>query len=133
MPRPHLARHRMGWTLTVAKRKTPSKGTFPDKPMRDALRIELHSELKLPDPAGGNRFIREKKFRLVARALVNEGIKGDVAAIKEINDRIDGKVPSVVAGTGKDGAIPLDLKGMSEEQLEAMLARLLAYIKTEQE
>jgi hypothetical protein len=73
-------------------RKTPSKGSKPDKLMRDALMLELHQEAA---DAGG---FMTKRLRLVASALVNKAIDGDVQAIREINDRVDGKVPQAVVG-----------------------------------
>lgn len=38
------------------------------------------------------------KLRAVADALVDKAIAGDVAAIKEVADRLDGKVPQAVVG-----------------------------------
>lgn len=38
------------------------------------------------------------KLRAVAEALVEKGMTGDVAAIKEIADRLDGKVPQAIVG-----------------------------------
>lgn len=38
------------------------------------------------------------KLRAVADALVEKAISGDVQAIKEVADRLDGKVPQGVAG-----------------------------------
>jgi hypothetical protein len=38
------------------------------------------------------------KLRDVADALIAKAISGDVAAIKEVADRIDGKVPQAVIG-----------------------------------
>ena len=43
------------------------------------------------------------KLRAVADALVSKAISGDVVAIKEIADRLDGKVPQGVVGGGEDG------------------------------
>lgn len=82
----------------MAKTKTKQKGPKGDKLMRDALSIELNEELAVPDPDGGvdkkgkPRTLLIKKFRLVARALVNAGMKGEVDAIKEINNRMDGRL-----------------------------------------
>lgn len=47
---------------------------------------------------GGDR----TKLRAVADALVEKGMAGDVQAIKEIADRIDGKVPQGVIGGEED-------------------------------
>lgn len=102
------------------------RGKKPDKLMRDAISIELQEELQVPDPKNPGRFIRAKKYRLLARSLINEGLKGDVPAIREVNDRMDGKVPSPISGTGRDGAIPIDLRGLSDEQLEDLLERIIA-------
>lgn len=38
------------------------------------------------------------KLRAVADALLDKAMAGDVAAIKEVADRIDGKVPQAIAG-----------------------------------
>lgn len=45
------------------------------------------------------------KLRAVADALVEKGMAGDVAAIKEIADRLDGKVPQAVVGDDGEDAI----------------------------
>jgi hypothetical protein len=34
----------------------------------------------------------------VARALISKAASGDVAALKELGDRIDGKVPQLIGG-----------------------------------
>ena len=48
------------------------------------------------------------KLRAVADALVKKAMEGDVAAIREIGDRLDGKVPQALAHTGDKGA-PISL------------------------
>jgi hypothetical protein len=62
--------------------------------MRDALLLELHQEAQEVDEYGK----AIKRLRLVARALVEAALQGDVSAIKEINDRVDGKVPQTIQG-----------------------------------
>lgn len=42
------------------------------------------------------------KLRAVADALVDKAMSGDVAAIKEVADRLDGKVPQGVIGGDED-------------------------------
>ena len=84
----------------MAARKTPSKGGKPDKLMRDALLLELNREVKQPDGKV------TKRRRLVARKLVERAEQGDVPAIKEIFDRVDGRVPQPQHLSGpEDGPI----------------------------
>lgn len=45
------------------------------------------------------------KLRSVADALVAKAIAGDVQAIKEVADRLDGKVPQAVVGDDEHDAI----------------------------
>lgn len=40
----------------------------------------------------------QKALRLIADALIAKAIEGDMAAIKELADRMDGKVPQAVGG-----------------------------------
>ena len=42
------------------------------------------------------------KLRAVADALVDKAMNGDVQAIKEVADRLDGKVPQGLIGGGED-------------------------------
>lgn len=80
-------------------RKTPSAGGKPDKLMRDAIMLDLKREAE--------KGSKTKRLHMVARSLVDLAIAGDVQAIKEINDRVDGKAPQAV--TGNDGG-PLALE-----------------------
>jgi hypothetical protein len=47
------------------------------------------------------------KLREVADALVSKAISGDVQAIKEVADRIDGKVPQALVGDDESDPINL--------------------------
>lgn len=47
------------------------------------------------------------KLREVADALVEKAIGGDVQAIKEVADRLDGKVPQAVVGDDDSDPITL--------------------------
>jgi len=47
------------------------------------------------------------KLRAVADALVDKAISGDVQAIKEIADRLDGKVPQALVGDNEGDPINL--------------------------
>jgi len=48
------------------------------------------------------------KLRQVADALVKKAMTGDVPAIKEIADRMDGKVPQAIVGDDDHPAIQHD-------------------------
>jgi hypothetical protein len=74
------------------------RGEQRDKPFREALRMEI--------AAAGENF---KRLRVVARALLAKAETGDVSAIREIGDRLDGKPAQALEHTGADGgAIELD-------------------------
>lgn len=64
-----------------------ARGQQRDKPYRDALRMAIAD-------AGDNH----KALRRVAAAHLSACYKGDVTAIKELADRLDGKVPQAVVG-----------------------------------
>lgn len=69
----------------------PSPGRKSDKLMRDAISVALH---RTKEVDGETR----KNIYLVAAKLVDKAIEGDIAAIKEINDRMDGKSPVAIVG-----------------------------------
>lgn len=55
------------------------------------------------------------KLRAVADALVAKAIAGDVPAMKEIADRLDGKVPQALVGD--DDADPINFVGRIERAI----------------
>ncbi len=70
----------------MAARHLPSKGSKPDKLMADALRVALHREALDADGKP------TKRLYLIADRLVQKAVDGDIAAIREVFDRIDGRV-----------------------------------------
>ena len=70
------------------------RGQQRDKPFRDALRMEIAA-------AGEDH----KALRKVARALLTKAAAGDVHAIREIGDRMDGKVAQAVVGDDRSGPL----------------------------
>jgi hypothetical protein len=82
------------------------KGGKPDKLMRDALRISLLREAE--------KGSKTKRLQQVADALVDAAIGGDVQAIKEINDRMDGKVTQPLGGDSEAGPIQVSIKRYSD-------------------
>lgn len=73
----------------VAGRSGTNKGK--DKPFRDALRMQIAA-------AGED----QKALRDVADKLLDLARGGDMQAIKELADRIDGKVPQGIVGGDDD-------------------------------
>lgn len=61
------------------------RGAKTDKIWRNALLLALHDENYKHDGE------KTKALRLVARAVVRKAMDGDMAAAKEIGDRLDGK------------------------------------------
>jgi hypothetical protein len=69
--------------------------------MRDALMLALNRE------ATNAEGVPTKKLNLVAEKLVDLAVEGDIQAIKEIGDRVDGKASQVLAG---DPESPLQIE-----------------------
>jgi hypothetical protein len=76
----------------MAARITPSRGSKPDKLMRDALILELKAEKAAADGT------RTPRIRLVMRKLVDLAEAGDLAAITIICNRVDGKAMQPIGG-----------------------------------
>lgn len=76
----------------MAAPKNPGN-RWSDKAWREAIRVAVMRAHE--DPKKG------KKLAALADALVEAGLDGDVPALKEIGDRLDGRVPQAV--TGNDG------------------------------
>jgi hypothetical protein len=72
----------------------PKGSQKKDRPFRDALRMELAA-------AGGDL----KRLRKIASALIDLAESGQLMAIKEVADRLDGKPPQAVVG---DDAQPIE-------------------------
>lgn len=68
------------------------------KPFRDALRLAIAEAEDNP-----------RRLRKIAEALYDKAADGDVAAIKEIGDRLDGKVPQgIIGGDDDDPAVKVE-------------------------
>lgn len=77
----------------MAAPKDP-KNRWNEKLWREAIRIAV---LRASESDK-----KRKKLQDLADALVKAGVAGDVPALKEIGDRLDGKVPQAVVGGGAD-------------------------------
>lgn len=80
--------------------ETPPAGGKPTQPMRDALGAEL---ARAGDDGAGHNVLQ-----LIARRLAAKALEGDLAAIREIFDRIDGK--SVAGNAPEQGAGKLQMQ-----------------------
>jgi hypothetical protein len=86
----------------MASRVTPSAGRKSDKIWRDAIMRAVHRVQK------GEK---TKRLETLAEALVKKAIDGDVTALKEIGDRVDGKpTQGVTVGGDKDNPVHLSLE-----------------------
>ena len=87
------------------------RGLAKDKPFRDALRMEISSM--------GADF---KGLRTIARALIDNAKSGDSPSIREIADRIDGKVPQAIVGD--DEYDPIQVEATDADRAKALAALL---------
>ena len=85
----------------MAERKSPSKGSKPDKLMKDAIMLALHRE------AQGEDGKPTKKLNVIAAKLVQLAEGGDLQAIKEINDRVDGRPAQQINHADDTGEGPM--------------------------
>ena len=73
------------------------RGRKSDKVMGDAIRLALNDKDKT-----GTKYIRR-----IAQALVIKAAEGDVAAIREVADRVDGKPAQAIVGDNSRDPITL--------------------------
>ena len=100
----------------MAERGNPNPtGSKPDKLMRDAIMVALNRAAKDADGKP------TRKMALIADKLVELAIEGDMAAIKEINDRVDGKASQPLVGERDQ---PIQLMMSARETLERKLNRI---------
>jgi hypothetical protein len=84
--------------MTNPRKAAVGRGRKPDKLARDALILALMREAE--DGEG----IPTKRLNLIAFKLVERAEAGDLSAIKEIFDRVDGRATQPV---GDDDAPPI--------------------------
>ncbi len=74
----------------MAARKTPAAGSKPDKLWRDALMRAVNRRAKGKGAP--------QRLEMIADKCVQAALGGDMGAIKEIGDRLDGKPTQAIAG-----------------------------------
>jgi len=82
----------------------PPAGGKTTQPMRDALGAEL---ARASDDGEGNK---AGVLQLIARRLAAKALEGDLAAIREIFDRIDGKSVAGSAPEQSPGKLQMQWK-----------------------
>jgi hypothetical protein len=92
------------------------RGQQRDKPFRDALRMEAKA---LAD--GEIAFHPKGSLRWNAQQLL---IKGEAYSIREIADRLDGKVPQAIVGD--DDEDPIRVSELTDEQRAKGVTMLMA-------
>jgi hypothetical protein len=79
--------------MTQPRRIPPqARGCKPDKLVRDAIIVALKREAVDADG------MPTRRLALIAEKLVEKAMAGDIHAIKEIADRVDGKATQPLAG-----------------------------------
>ena len=82
-------------------------GPKSDKLWAQAVRMAAMREMENPDTPGE----KIKRLNVIADNLVRMACAGDVQAIKEVGDRLDGKPKTTNEHSGPDGeGIPISLK-----------------------
>lgn len=77
--------------MTFAPGKSGNPGGRPkEKPWRDAIRKALARAEDVGD--------EKRKLANLAWKLLENAANGDLSALKELGDRLDGKVPQTIAG-----------------------------------
>ncbi len=82
----------------MAAAKNP-RNQWSDKAWREAIRVAVN----VPATDDKGKTIKGKKLAQLATKLVEAGIAGDIAALKEIGDRLDGRPAQIVEHTGEGG------------------------------
>lgn len=100
----------------MAARETKPQGAKPDKLWTDAIRIAALEAFE-----GGD----VKKLRKAAEKLVELALNGDIAALKEMGDRLEGKPTQRVEATGEGGG-PIQTEEVGLKELARRLAFVIA-------
>jgi hypothetical protein len=74
-----------------------ARGPKSDKLWSDAVRL---AALRMDDDGTGQK---RKRLSIIADNLCRAAMAGDIQAIKEVGDRIDGKPQQAVVGSGENG------------------------------
>lgn len=84
-------------------------GAWSDKKFRDALNVAVSEK----GPKG------HRKIRIIAEKLVEAAMAGEIGAIREVADRIDGKPAQALT---VDQTVTHDFSRLSDAELAAIIA-----------
>lgn len=101
----------------MAARDTKPQGAKPDKLWTDAIRIAALEAFESGSDV--------KKLRKAAEKLVELALNGDIAALKEMGDRLEGKPTQRVEATGEGGG-PIQTEEVGLKELARRLAFVIA-------
>lgn len=87
-------------------------GEWAGRPFRDALRRALARAKEKDD---------YRQLNALADKLLDKAAEGDMAAIKELADRIDGKVPQALVGDSEHPPVIPVTRDQAKQMAEAML------------
>jgi hypothetical protein len=95
----------------MAARKTAARPPVGAKPasaqlMREALLSSLQRE--------GGKGSKTRRLQMVADALVDAAITGEMAALREVFQRIDGKIAEAPSGREAGGPVELEIRWLTE-------------------
>lgn len=91
----------MAWEK--GKSGNPGGRSKGEKLWAEALRKAVLVEVKGPDGT------KRKRIAMIAERVAKEAMDGDMAAAREIGDRLDGKPTQAIEGTGDAGALVVQL------------------------
>lgn len=77
-----------------------NSGRKQEKPFRDALMLAIKD--------AENKADSQRNLRRIAERLLDEAAAGNVKALKEVADRLDGKVPQAIEGGDPDRPLKME-------------------------
>lgn len=92
-----------------------ARGPKSDKLWSDAVRI---AALRMDDDGTGKK---QKRINIIADNLMRAAMAGDIQAIKEVGDRIDGKPKQQLIHDGGENPIKTEDVGQGAAKLAAYL------------
>ena len=95
------------------------KGKKSEKGWRDAIMVSVNELYDVEDSPK-----KVKALRLISKKLVGMALDGDLGAIQEIGNRLDGRAPQTIKADVKHSvdAVSLDERALADDLLAALNA-----------